>query len=495
MVVVTLDVNLDLASDVRLLDDGLAFGDFQGLALAVDLDFDGHSVGLVLALGPEHDLVHSGQDFNNLGGLGTGDALGQDSDRDHVGAVLEEEVLAVVQLVLVGPVVEGSDVGLLDPAGWRQHVVGELLGDLDLGPLFDTEGKESVEGAVLEAEVLDADAEAGVFDGGVSAFAGSLEVNLNLDLLVGAGGRGFVNADAADEEGLEDPFNLKKDRPLLGLVRQLDLELELVEGGGLVAGLHAEGSQDLVLFLELEALLELGRLSDRLLLFFRLFKAEVDDELLLVVLAAVPDLVLALKLEGLLQKLLGVPDVVDLRVGDPRVDINFVLSPVIELDHQLGEPLDDEAVILSLYAQDQTGLDGMLVLATLDGSLEIDLTDLTVLSQLPQLLDQDVVVLDELVALLLQLLASVGLGSVAALADVQSLLADLGGLLALLAVVLVVEVQLLADLFSLPGDDLQVLELLAAALGLVRVGLVVVQADLLDEAVVEPDGVAITGLD
>ena len=107
-------------------------GKVQGLLDAVDLDLDGHAARLGLALGLQLDLVDSGKDLDNLGRLGSGDSRGQDGDGDESRSVLEEEVLAVVDLVAVGLVVEGADVGWLDAAGGRQHVVGNLLDDLDL---------------------------------------------------------------------------------------------------------------------------------------------------------------------------------------------------------------------------------------------------------------------------------------------------------------------------------------------------------------------------
>jgi hypothetical protein len=75
-------------------------------------------------------------------------------------------------------------------------------------------------------------------------------------------------------------------------------------------------------------------------------------------------------------------------------------------------------------------------------------------------------------------LATVGADSVVGFADLESLFADLGGLLALLAILFVIEGNALADLLGLSGNGFQIVEVLFAALDFVAV--VAGLADLLD---------------
>jgi hypothetical protein len=88
---------------------------------------------------------------------------------------------------------------------------------------------------------------------------------------------------------------------------------------------------------------------------------------------------------------------------------------------------------------------------------------------------------DVLLARFLLLLATIRLKSVAVFANLDSLFANLSGLLAFPAVIFVSERMLLAELLSLSGNDLKVFQIFLALLFFKRAGREVISADFLDK--------------
>ena len=102
-----------------LLDLSGTQGDFTGLAFNVEPELQAAGLGGHLELG------ETGQDLDFL--LLTLVRLGQNGDGDLLSAVLEEQVVAVVQFVAVGLVIESPDVLGFNTARGGDLVPGQVL--------------------------------------------------------------------------------------------------------------------------------------------------------------------------------------------------------------------------------------------------------------------------------------------------------------------------------------------------------------------------------
>jgi len=138
IVLVLLDLNNGLTGSV-LPGLGLTGLNVDAFLVTVEVHLD-HKVG------GEDDFRRTGQDLDLLLLRVSLDILGQDSDRDVLGAVLEEQVVAVVQLVLIGLVIEGGNIAGFDPAGGRDLVLGQLLHDVVAGGVPHGDGEDASEG-------------------------------------------------------------------------------------------------------------------------------------------------------------------------------------------------------------------------------------------------------------------------------------------------------------------------------------------------------------
>ena len=122
-VFVPLDLHDNLLARAFLSNDLLDLSgtqsDFTGLAFNLKPELQTRGLGGHLEFGD------TGQDLDFL--LLTLDRLGQDSNGDLLSAVLEEQVVAVIQFVAVGLVIESPDVLGFNAARGRDLVPGHVL--------------------------------------------------------------------------------------------------------------------------------------------------------------------------------------------------------------------------------------------------------------------------------------------------------------------------------------------------------------------------------
>lgn len=457
----------------------LSFGQFDFLVFVVGAQFDLQTtVHLGADLRLENNLANSRQNLDDLGRLRSRFALGQNSNGNLSGAILEEQVHAVVHLVVVGVVVEGADVGWLDAAGSGGLVVGQLLENVLARAVAKAHGNDSL-GGLGKADVLDDPFLSGTFNLELSLISSAADVKDNLELFGGADGGVLVDADLADEVGLDVFFDDESSGQLVKLLGKFDTQRDLVGGGSLVADLHAGGREDVVLLFVLGAFDVFGGLADGLLLFLALLHDALEGGLLQVVLATALDLSLDLHLQFLFQELLGVPMVADSGVDNLSFNGDLVIGRLVgNFNFSSSKVLDNESVFLGGLAERNGSLNAELAGTSLDGSLDVQPVELAVVAHLLQLLPQRVDVVNASLAGLSLVLATVGADSVVGFADLEGLFADLGGLLALLAILFAIEGNALADLLGLSGNGFQIVEVLFAALDFVAV--VAGLADLLD---------------
>ena len=235
------DFNLVLSRPWVLLNTDLTMSKIKSLLLTtLNLYFNDHSLSFMLALRLQLNLANSRQDFNNLGRLGTGLTLGQNGNWDLSRAILKQQVLAVVHLVAVGGVIEGANVVGLNPAGGRNLVVAQFVGNM----ITDADGKKSLGALNGQTDVLDGPLAARVFNLELGFVTGTAEVHNNFDFLIRPDGRVLVNLKLANEVGFDNLFHPDEGRLVLQFMGQFNLQLDPVKGGSLVTDLHASRRQN-----------------------------------------------------------------------------------------------------------------------------------------------------------------------------------------------------------------------------------------------------------
>lgn len=181
------------------------------------------------------DLDGSGQDLDLL--FLTGQLLGQNSNRDALGAILEEQVVAVVQLVAEGLVVEGGDESGFDAARGGDLVSGDLLHQVVPQGVPHGDGQDSLQhGGHPQVDNLELPSHDLSTDLGL--ITNTADHGLQSEhILGGLAGLSLVhltNKVGADE--LADPDH---DGVLVQGLGQVDFGHDLVNGSGLVTGKFA----------------------------------------------------------------------------------------------------------------------------------------------------------------------------------------------------------------------------------------------------------------
>jgi len=227
--------------------------------LTVDKNLEGR------ALWDNLGLSDAGEDLDHL--LLARDSLGGDGNWNVLGAVHEENVLAVVDLVGEGHVVEGADNRWLNTAGSWDMVASQLKGgDLNWGG--EDGGWEDGQWAEdsHQTEVLQDNLPGWSHDlGNLDQLGGALSTSLNLVDTLGTSDH-LLRLKVSNKEGLGDTINEgQKGRRLdLGLEGpwNLDGDDNLVNRGSLVADNRGDWGKHLVAGLQEHSLLVLWRLTD-----------------------------------------------------------------------------------------------------------------------------------------------------------------------------------------------------------------------------------------
>ena len=287
-------------------DASLGVGDFLDLVV-VDLDLFGAAFEVHL----DHDFggltLHAqfnltGEDLDNLF-LGT---LSQDGDGELVGAVLEEQVPAVVQLVVVGHVVEGGDVLGFDAARGGDLVAGVLL-QQGVAHIVPHGHGENVPEGHGDADVFDAVLAASDFGDDLGFFAGPLDLSGELQSGLGGVAR-FFFPHLSEEDVLDDVSGLVEHTRTGDVLRELDGSLDFVDGSGLVAGEFANVGQLAALLFHLLATLEFGGPLDGFLLLLGLDHGAFQvDPFLLAVFETVLDFASQDEVQSFFNQLVGGP--------------------------------------------------------------------------------------------------------------------------------------------------------------------------------------------
>ena len=334
------------------LDDSLALSELDGFAV----DLDNHGAGFW----DDFDFGDSGQDLDNL--LLLGDSPGQNSDWDLLRSVEQENVLAVIDLVLVGLVVESVDELWLDAASGWDLVGGNLLGEKRWNPVQNGEWQD-VFGVTQQTEVLDLQSLSWSGDLDLSDLRGTISNSLDQQssLLSRWGDlRGGNLRNLANKGRLQKVANKSDDWGLGNRPWDLDRDENLVQRGSLTTDDRANGRKLAAHALLGHALLVLWGLLDGLLLLLSLDQSGIKlDLLLLAGLLAKNKPALVLEVQRLLDELLKAPPVHQLW----QLKFAFVLDSENWssrwLDVNSGQSLDNLARLLGLLSNDDGSLEGL----------------------------------------------------------------------------------------------------------------------------------------
>jgi len=227
--------------------------------LTVDKNLEGR------ALWDNLGLSDTGKDLNDL--LLTRDSLGGDGNWDMLGAVHEENVFAIVDLVGEGHVVEGTDNRWLNTAGSWNMVASQLKGSNlkwggEDGSWEDRQWAEDSH----QTEVLQDNLPGWGLDlGNLDHLGSALSTSLNHVDTLGTGDH-LLRLEVSNQEGLGETIDEgQKGRRLdLGLEGpwNLDGDDDLVNGSSLVANNRGDWGKHVVAGLKKHSLLVLWGLTD-----------------------------------------------------------------------------------------------------------------------------------------------------------------------------------------------------------------------------------------